>query len=90
VQGGGASAVADHSALYGVRPTSPLLTQPAGGCGTMLGTKLAKGDGIEVGRLPAEQSTGSYSPINNYDFWGGLLLSLGMEAGRGIYKDMMT
>ena len=29
VQGGGASAVADHSALYGVRPTSPLLTQPA-------------------------------------------------------------
>lgn len=87
MQGGGASAVADHSALYGVRPTSPLLTQPAGGCGTMLGNKLAKGDGIEVGRLPAElPSTGSSSPINNNDFWGGLLPSLRMEAGRGIYN----
>ena len=52
----------------------------------MLGNKLAKGDGIEVGRLPAEPSTGSYSPINNYDFWGGLLPSLRMEAGRGIYN----
>jgi hypothetical protein len=53
----------------------------------MLGNKLAKGDGIEVGRLPAElPSTGSSSPINNNDFWGGLLPSLRMEAGRGIYN----
>jgi len=53
----------------------------------MLGNKLAKGGGIKVVRLPAELlSTGSSSPIYNYDFWEGLLLSREMEVDQGIHN----